>query len=254
MRLQLLRHATLLLDYGSLHLLVDPMLSRAGALDPVQNAANTLRIPLVELPLSDADLLDALSRLDAALVTHTHRDHWDVRAAELLRRDLPILCQPEDADRLSAAGFHAVQPVVNALTWRGLTLTRTGGEHGTGEVGRKMGPVSGFVLRAVGEPVVYLAGDTVWCPAVEAALAAHQPDIAVVNTGAAQFLTGGPITMPAEDVLRVARARPTLRVIAIHLEAVNHCQLSRAELRAAAAAAGLEAQIVIPADGERLAL
>jgi hypothetical protein len=48
---------------------------------------------------------------------------------------------------------------------------RTGGRHGTGEIGEKMGPVSGYVLRGPGEPVVYIAGDTVWCPEVAAALA-----------------------------------------------------------------------------------
>lgn len=56
MEIQLLRHATLLVTFGGKRLLIDPMLSPAGALDPMGNAADTRRIPLVELPLSEAEL------------------------------------------------------------------------------------------------------------------------------------------------------------------------------------------------------
>lgn len=133
-------------------------------------------------------------------------------------------------------------------------MDRTGGQHGTGEIGRLMGQVSGFVLRAPGEPTLYLAGDTIWCPEVADALATHRPDVAVLNTGAAQFLTGDPITMGASDVIATCRAAPDLRAIAVHLETVNHCRLSRADLRAALAEAGLAQRVRIPADGERIVL
>ena len=252
MEMQLLRHATLLVIYGGRRLLVDPMLSPAGAMDPVANAGDDRRIPLVDLPLDDAALGALLATLDAAIVTHLHRDHWDARAAALLRPDLPLFCQPGDAATLAAAGFSAVTPVEGEAHWAGLTLTRTGGRHGTGEIGRRMGQVSGFVLRAAGEPVLYLAGDTIWCDEVAAALAAHRPAVAVLNSGAAQFLTGDPITMAADDVIAVCRAAPDLRAVAVHLETINHCRLSRAELRAALDGAGLAARVQIPADGERL--
>jgi hypothetical protein len=55
MQLQLIRHPTLVITIGDLKLLVDPMLSPAGAMDPIANAANQRRIPLVDLPFSDAD-------------------------------------------------------------------------------------------------------------------------------------------------------------------------------------------------------
>jgi hypothetical protein len=48
--IQLLRHATLVIRLGPYKLLVDPMLSAKGALDPVKNARSSERIPMVELP------------------------------------------------------------------------------------------------------------------------------------------------------------------------------------------------------------
>lgn len=254
MRVQLLRHATLIVELAGRRLLVDPFLSPAGALDPVGNAGDSRRIPLVELPLSAPELDALLASVDAALITHTHRDHWDQAAAAMLRRDLPLFCQPPDLAALQGAGFSAVQAVEERAEWQGIAIDRTGGRHGTGEIGERMGPVSGFVLRAAGEPALYIAGDTIWCPEVAAALEAHRPDAVVLNAGAAQFLLGDPITMTAGDVLEVCRAAPAARVVAVHMEVVNHCRLSRAELRAAAEAAGLGGQLSIPADGEALAL
>lgn len=252
MEIQLLRHATLLVTFGGRRLLVDPMLSPAGAMDPVANAGDDRRIPLVGLPLPDAELSGLLAALDAALVTHTHRDHWDATAMRLLPRGLPVLCQPADAATIAGAGFADVRPVESALGWGGLTLRRTSGRHGTGEVGARMGPVSGFVLTARGEPALYLAGDTVWCDEVAAALVAHAPDVVVLNAGAAQLLVGDPITMTADDVAAVCRAAPRAHVVAVHMEAVNHCRLTRAGLSEALEAAGLRGRVSIPADGQRL--
>lgn len=253
MEITLLRHATLLLRTGRTLLLVDPMLSAAGAMDPVRPAEDERRCPLVELPLDDDALLRTLDALDGVLVSHTHRDHWDPRAAEIIPRHLPILCQPPDAARFAAAGFANVLPLDDRLEWQGIDLARTGGQHGRGEMAAKMGPVSGFVLRAPDEPSLYIVGDSVWANEVEAALDAHSPDVIVVNAGAAQFSTGGPLTMDAADVAQVCHACPQAAVVAVHMEAFNHCSLSRAALRAALAAAGLANRVQIPQDGETLA-
>lgn len=252
MKLTLLRHATLLLEYAGLRLLVDPMLSPAGALDPVANAGNALRIPLVELPLSPADLSGLIASLDGVLVTHTHRDHWDAAAQQMLDRALPVFCQPEDEAKLHQAGFVHAQAVAQSLAWRSVRMQRTGGEHGTGEIGQRMGTVSGFVLQAQGEPSLYIAGDTVWCPAVSKALVEHTPDVVVVNAGEARFLQGDPITMSAADVAQVCRAAPDAQVVAVHFETVNHCRLTRAGLREFLALEGLAEQVAIPLDGETL--
>jgi hypothetical protein len=58
--------------------------------------------------------------------------------------------------------------------------------------------------------------------------------------------------MTAEDVARVCRAAPEARVVAVHMEAINHCLLTRAELAEALDEQGLKDRIEIPADGGTL--
>ena len=254
MHIHLLRHATLVLTIHDLTILVDPMLSPLEAMNPVPNAGNQRRIPMVPLPISDEDLQRMIEGIDAVLVTHTHRDHWDSSAEAMLPKYLPVLCQPEDQGTFEQLGFSQVLPVTEHLTWHGLQIDRTKGQHGKGELGKMMAPVSGFVLRTEDEPTVYIAGDTIWCPEVEQALQQFSPDVVILNSGAATFATGGgPITMNEDDVIQVCRSIPSAKVIAVHMETVNHCLLTRATLRAKVEAKGLGKQVDIPADGSILA-
>jgi L-ascorbate metabolism protein UlaG (beta-lactamase superfamily) len=253
LRIHFLRHATFLLTINDLTFLVDPMLSPAEAMDPIANAGNQRRIPMVELPLSEKELIQTLQGVDAVLVTHTHRDHWDAHAQALLPKHLPLFCQPPDQAIIEEAGFTSVQPIHQQLTWEGVTIHRTEGQHGTGELGRKMGPVSGFVVKGDNTPSLYIAGDTVWCPEVEQALAQFSPNVVVLFAGAATYVTGGgPITMNAEDVIRVCHTASTAQVVAVHMETINHCLLRRADLRTAVAVENLAQQVRIPDDGDVL--
>ena len=252
MRIRFVRHATFVFEAGGRRVMVDPMLAPAGATGPVAGTPNQRRNPLVELPFDDVGMLALLEETDAVLVTHTHNDHWDGRAQDIIPRHTPILCQTEDWDDISATGFRRVTPVEDGLKWDGLRFARAGGRHGTGEIGEQMGPVSGFVVRAEGSPTLYVAGDTIWCREVEEALNAHVPDVVVVNAGAARFLEGDPITMTAEDVAKVCHTLPDALVIAVHMEAVNHCLLTRADLREKLQREGLAERVEIPADGETL--
>jgi L-ascorbate metabolism protein UlaG (beta-lactamase superfamily) len=236
-RLRLIRHATLELEYGGQRLLVDPMLDAAGARGPVANTPNDRRNPLVDLP-EPAEAIAA--RAGTVLVTHLHADHLDDTAVELLAGDRPVLCQPEDAATLRERGFADVRPVDVSEEVGALRVVRTGGQHGTGKIAEMLAPVCGFVLRAEGEPTVYVAGDTIWCDEVRDALDEHRPDVVVVNAGGARFNAGDPIVMTAEDVAAVA-AHTDARLVAVHLEAINHC------LEPRAAYAGLP--VSVPADG-----
>jgi L-ascorbate metabolism protein UlaG (beta-lactamase superfamily) len=251
-KIQLLRHATLFLEIGAASYVVDPMFSPAEAWDPIRNSPNQRRNPLVDLPMQLDELEDAIDALAAAFVTHIHMDHWDGPAKEQLSKDLPVFCQPNDQDTIKEAGFSEVIVAETGLEWEGLNISLTGGRHGTGEVAERIGPVSGFVIKSMSEPSLYLAGDTVWCPEVESALEAHQPEVVVVNAGAAQFVDSDPITMDIEDVMKVAQALPESRVVAVHMESINHCLLTRADLARALDEAGLSARILIPANGETL--
>ena len=77
---------------------------------------------------------------------------------------------------------------------------------------------------------MYVAGDTIWCDEVAAALEQHHPHTVVVNASGARFLTGDPIVMDTRDVARVREATDA-RVVVVHLEAINHCVEPRAAYR-----------------------
>ena len=50
-------------------------------------------------------------------------------------------------------------------------------------------------------------------------------------------------------MIALAEAAPRATVVAVHMEAINHCVETREGLAAAVAAAGLDGRVVIPADG-----
>jgi L-ascorbate metabolism protein UlaG (beta-lactamase superfamily) len=236
-RITLVRNATLLVELAGRRLLVEPMLDDAGARPPVEDSPNPRRNPLVPLPFPAEE---AVRGLDAVFVTHLHQDHFDETAARLLPRGVPVFCQPEDVERLAGLGLDA-RAVADEFDWSGLRLVRTAGRHGHDEVAEALGPVSGFVMDGL-----YIAGDTVWCPEVEEAIERHRPRVAVVNGSGACFVGGRPLVMTSADVREVAARVPT--VVVVHLEAIDHCLETRAEVRAAVPGA------IVPEDGETIEL
>ena len=235
MRLTLVRSATVIVELGGHRVLVDPMLDDARTRPPVPNTANPVPNPTVPLPFPAED---AVRGIDAVVVTHRHRDHLDATGEALLPRDVPVFCQPEDGDALRKLGLRA-RAVEGEMSWEGLRIFRTPARHGSGAIADALGPVSGFVLDEV-----YIAGDTVWYEDVAETIQRHHPRIAVVNAGGAEFLEGGLIIMGVDDVREIAERVPV--VVAVHMEALNHCHLSRAELRAALP------DVLVPDDGETL--
>jgi len=233
--LTLVRNATLLLELAGKRVLVDPMLDDEGARPPIDGTRNPVPNPTAPLPMPAEEVV---AGLDAVIVTHRHRDHMDGTAEELLPRDVPVFCQPEDDDALRELGVDA-RAVDDEVDWGGLRIVRTPGRHGTGPIADALAPVSGFVLGGL-----YIAGDTVWYEGVEATIERHQPRVAVVNAGGAEFAEGGLIIMGIDDVREVAARVPT--VVAVHLEALNHCYLTRAAIRASLP------DVLVPADGETL--
>ncbi|WP_394327445.1 MBL fold metallo-hydrolase [Halobaculum gomorrense] len=237
---RLVRHATLLVTLGETTLIVDPMLGDAGVDPPVQNTPNQWRNPLVDLP--DVDLAH-----DAVLVTYRHTDHFDAAAArDRIDPETPMIVHPEQVAFLEEEGFTDVRPLSGDLAVGGLTISPTPARQGYGDLADAMAPVTGAVVRGGDDsPAVYLAGDTVWYDAVAETLSAVRPDAVVVHAGAARFLEGDPITMDAAGVREVRESAPNdSPVIAVHMDAINHCLLMRDDLREAVSG------VTAPEDGE----
>jgi L-ascorbate metabolism protein UlaG (beta-lactamase superfamily) len=248
MEIQLIRQATLKMKYNDHIILVDPMFSSRGSLDPVANAANDRRNPLVDLPLPVEEIIKGV---EAVIITHLHRDHLDDAAIQSLPKDVVVFCQPEDEAKLIEHGFSNVVKVNADLQWNGIKLSRTGGSHGTGELAKAMGPVSGFVLEAAPEETLYIAGDTVWCAVTEEAIRNYKPDVIIVNSGEAQFKTGDPITMGLKDIVKVRNHADDSLIAVVHMEAWNHCLLKRETIMEFIKSNEIK-NIIVPNDGEKI--
>lgn len=246
-KVTLLRHATLIVEIGGVKFLVDPLLAEKNAYEPVANS-NNIRYPMIDLPFTKERLLQLINDVDAVLVTHTHRDHWDDVAQAIIDKSKPLFCQPADIEKIKAQGFLNVISIEDKAVFKKVTINRTSGQHGTGEIGIKMGIVSGFVLKHATESV-YIAGDTIWCQDVKDALQTYKPEITIVNAGAPQYTTGDPITMTPNDIMEVHREMPTTKIMAVHMDTVNHAKVSRKDLREWLVKENLLKQVLIPEDG-----
>jgi L-ascorbate metabolism protein UlaG (beta-lactamase superfamily) len=245
MRLRLIRHATVLVRLAGRTVLVDPMLDPPGARPPVEDTDNDLRNPLVDLPEPPEVVVGSL---DGIVITHLHEDHFDGTAARLLPKHVPLFCATEDAESLAGRGFGDVRAIADWVDWEGVTIERTAGIHG------ELGPSPGFILSTEGEPSLYVAGDTVLCDEVRAALDERRPEVVVVNASGAHFTGGGPLVMDTDDVVATARYAPDARVVAVHLEAINHCVQTRADLHQRLHDEGLTDQVTVPEDGAEVPL
>ncbi|MBU8606075.1 MBL fold metallo-hydrolase [Bacillus safensis] len=252
MKITLIRNATLYLHYGHSTFLIDPFLAAKGTYPPFPHTANQhLNNPIVELPVNID--LDSLLHPDAVLLTHLHVDHFDDEAKRKLAQDGPIYTQSEkDRKEVEEAGFQHVTCIEDEMDICGVHIKRTGGQHGTGETAKRMGQVSGFVFSHPDEPTLYIAGDTARCDEPKEVVNTCKPDVIVVNSGAAQFLEGDPITMTKEEILDVHRSQPKAQIVACHLGAVNHCLLTRAALEAYIQEHHADQAISVPQDGESL--
>ncbi len=236
--IRLVRNATLLATVGETTFLVDPMFASPGDVPPIPETPNDRENPLVPMP--DVEL-----SYDAVVVTHRHLDHFDEAAKAELDADVPVFCQPEEEGDFLEEGFTDVRPVDDESSFGDVTIHRTPARHGHGELAEEMGPVSGFVFEA--DATLYLAGDTVWYDGVERTLERFEPDLVVLNGGEARFNRGEPITMGVSDVDAVRDATDAT-VVVVHMEAINHCLLTRDELRSETE------DVHVPEDGERITL
>lgn len=258
MKLTQIRNATLKIDYAGSRFLIDPMLSEKGAWAGFSGTARAhLRNPLVALPMPIEEILD----VDVVIVTHTHMDHWDDAAQRLIPKDRLIYVQNDgDGALIRSQGFTRVHVLSESNMIAGISITKTGGQHGSDEAYRnpalaaRLGDACGLIFSHRDEKNLYVAGDTVWSRPYEESLRTHKPDIIALNIGCATVDGIGAIIMGKEDALHTLSILPSATLVATHMEAVNHCLLTRAELRAFSAEHHIEAKVLVPEDGETLVL
>ncbi len=137
-------HATVLVQLGGARLLTDPVFGgRAGPLRAVPRAHEP-----------------GWGRsIDAVLLSHLHRDHFDARTLRGLGD--PLLIVPERAGaRLRRRGFHRVTEVApgDAVRVGAVTVEATPALHGRYPKRFRAPGCVGFVMRATSS--IYFAGDT----------------------------------------------------------------------------------------------
>ena len=253
---QHVRNATGKLAYNDTVFLIDPMLAEKGRYEGFAGSFNSeVRNPKMDLPESKEDVL---KNVDALIVTHTHLDHWEEVAQQFINKDIPVFVQDDkDATEIRKEGFRNVQVLNRDIEFQGVRLTRVEGTHGTEEMYANpaysvlLGESMGVVFAAPGEKTTYLMGDTVWTARVDKTLQNRQPDILIMNTGYAKSICyNDSIIMGTEDVGRAATRMPKAKIVAVHMDAINHCTVSRKNMRDFVHSRKLGKQVAVPDDGQ----
>lgn len=254
MNIKQIRNATIIIEYAGKKFLIDPILADKGSYPPFgpllglpdaprQDQNN----PLVSLPISINEVIN----VNAVIITHLHPDHFDDAAKEILPKDMKMFVQDEiDAKELKDAGFKNIEVLTEDTTFEDIKLTKTKGQHGSGEILKSAGNVCGIVFEHSTEKTLYVAGDTIWYDGVKEEMDTHKPEVIVLNAGRNKFIDYNPVIMGKEDVYEVHKATPNAKIIASHMEAVNHFTLSREELKNFVNEKGISSNVLIPDDGE----
>ena len=254
-----IRNATAKIVFNGVTLLVDPLLAPKGEY-PGFEVADTverklMRNPLIELPEPAEEIL---KNIEAVVLTHTHLDHWDPIAEKIIPKYITIFVQHAgDKKLVQSKGFTDVRVVGINTPFKGITITKTGGQHGSDQMlsNPAIAEISdesmGFILRAPEQKVVYFAGDTIWHEYFEIAVKKYEPDYIILNTGEAK-IEGfeGSLIMGTNDVKKCHEFSKKAKIITVHMDAINHCVCSREMMRKFVTENKLDDRVLIPNDGE----
>ena len=244
-------HATVLLRIGNRTVLTDPNLSGAILVVPRETPAS---LRASELP-----------RIDVALISHMHMDHFDAPTVRKLGRDTAVFFP----DGGQAYADEIAQPrkrplkVWESLEVRGLTITAVPARHQGGRYGVDAlwnHAATGYVIEGAGRRV-YFAGDTGYDPKIFREIGARFPGIdlafipiAPAHPGRALDRWGHASPEQALDIFHDVRAAA---MVPIHFEAYysrgDH-GAPRRRLLAEVARRGLGDRVFALHTGERIAL
>ncbi len=253
MKIHHLRNATLIIESGNDFILIDPMLGDVGSqmYYTFFKFQARKKNPLVPLPKGSKKLLGAVTQ---CLVTHKHGDHIDSTGVQFLKdRNIPVFCSTKDREYFVKKGLN----IASTINYRekepfiGGFVTGVPAKHGYGFIARQLGNVMGFYIDLPNEPSVYISSDTVYTDDVEKALNELLPAVTVVACGSAQLDLGKPILMSMEDIVKFVKNSPK-KVVANHLEALNHCPTTREQLRNELSKNNLLEKVWIPDDGDSI--
>ena len=246
MKITQVRSATIIVEYNNTKFLVDPWLMPKDYMPGFDVAINSdVRQPRVELPFGIEKIVD----VDAVIITHIHPDHWDEFAENALDKNIKVFVQSIiDKDYVITKGFTNVEIIQESGTeYNGITLYKTGTQHGKREIIKPLCDSIGLPYDAMGvvfksndEKTLYIAGDTIWCEEVKAAL---------VNACAATVLNGERLIMNIDDVKEVLQHAPNSTVIASHMDTVSHLSVTRNDLKGFKNKNNID-NLLIPEDGE----
>jgi L-ascorbate metabolism protein UlaG (beta-lactamase superfamily) len=252
MKIQHIRNACMIIHYKAHRILVDPCLNPKGSLPPYTLFRKRPKLnPIVDLPPNSESML---SQITSGLITHCrygHFDHLDKSGIRLLaRKHVPVYCNYPDEPYLKRRHINTIPLHINQRSeFLTGSITAFPTAHGHGLAGMLMRSGAGYFIELAGDKTIYINGDTVMTQTVSHVLNDLQPDISILNAGTAILDFGRPILMPINEQLDFMRAAPGI-VIAVHLEAFNHCLTNRDMLKNAVSKAGLSGKVIIPADGE----
>ena len=250
MKIQHFRNATMVIETGDIVLLIDPMIGPTGTMPPFSFIrSKPRRNPIVPLPESCQPTLEEVTH---CLLTHQHPDHLDKEAEQYLtRKNLPVICSVLDEKAFRKKGLNVVQTVDywRRVDFLGGKIEGIPARHGYGFVAKPAGKVMGYYIELPNEPSIYLSSDTIYTDKVDKVLKEYKPAISVVAAGSAQFDIFKPLLMTVEDILKFTRNAPG-KVIANHMEAVNHCPTTRVALRQKLTEQGLLEKTFVPEDGD----
>ena len=203
---------------------------------------------------------EILKDIEAVFVAHTHADHWDEYTAKFIPKYIPIFVQnAADKKLIVSQGFTDVRVLGINTPFKGITITKTGGQHGTDEmfantiIAENFGESMGFVFRAPGQKSVYFAGDTILHDYVELALKKYKPDIIVVNAAQAVYegLIGSSMMGP-DDVKKIYEMCKESKIIPVHMDCYCHCLCTIEKMKKFVEENKLQDRVLVPCDGEIL--